>query len=219
MKLLTELSTDTEILTEEKDGKKNFYIEGIFMQSMIKNRNGRIYPKNVMERAVNKYMAEKVQNKTAYGELNHPQSPTINLDRVSHLIESLTWDRDNVIGKAKILETPMGEIAKKIMEGGGKLGVSSRGLGSLKEMDGASYVQEDFHLATAADIVSDPSAHDAWVTGVMEDFEWWYNAYDDVYVKKVVEKTHNTVKTITQEARNEFTLKAFKAYLNEISRK
>ena len=188
MKLITELHDALNYLTEEKDGKKNCYIEGIFMQSEIKNRNGRLYPRSVMENAVNNYLTEKVANKNAFGELGHPSGPQINLDRVSHIIESLRFSGNDVIGKARVLDTPMGTIAQKIMEGGGKIGVSSRGLGSLKSnKEGIHEVQNDFRLATAADIVADPSAPSAFVKGIMENKEWFYDVANAVWIERTVE--------------------------------
>jgi hypothetical protein len=175
MKLLVEKIETVQSLLTEKEGKKSMYLEGVFMQSEVKNRNGRVYPKGIMEGAVSKYIAEKIQNGTAYGELSHPSGPNINPDRVSHIIEELRWDGNNVMGKAKV-GGPMGESVLKLMELGGKIGVSSRGLGSLKQnKSGIMEVQNDFRIATAADIVLDPSAPDAYVKGIMEDTEWFYN--------------------------------------------
>jgi hypothetical protein len=177
MKLICEVLDEVKLITEEKeDGKKDFFIEGIFMQADLKNRNGRIYPMPVMEKEVNRYVKEYVDTKRAFGELGHPEGPQINLDRVSHMITELKRDGSNIIGRAKILETPMGNIARNIMQGGGAVGVSSRGLGSLKEKNGIMEVQDDFTLATAADIVADPSAPGAFVSGIMEGVEWvWDN--------------------------------------------
>ena len=172
MRLITENIEDIQILTEEKDGKKNLYIEGVFLQSEIKNRNGRIYPFDVLNKEVERYSEEYVKAGRALGELGHPDGPTVNLDRVSHKITSLKAEGNNFIGKARILDTPMGTIAKNLLGEGVKLGVSSRGMGSLKEENGVKYVGEDFMLATAADIVADPSAPDAFVNGIMEGKEW-----------------------------------------------
>lgn len=176
MKIITEDLRNEFVVEEvldEATGKKDLYISGIFMQQETKNRNGRVYPAAVMEKAVNKYIAEYVNTKRALGELNHPPSIQVNPERVSHLITELKRDGNNWIGKAKILDTPMGQIVKGIIKGGGSLGVSSRGVGSLKESNGVKIVQDDFSLATI-DIVSDPSAHDAWVGGIYEslDYEW-----------------------------------------------
>ena len=177
MKLICEVLEEVQLITEEKeDGKKDFYIEGVFMQADLKNRNGRVYPLPVMEKEVNRYVKEYVDTKRAFGELGHPEGPQINLDRISHMITELKRDGSNIVGRAKILETPMGNIANNIIQGGGALGVSSRGMGSLKEKNGIMEVQDDFTLATAADIVADPSAPGAFVNGIMEGVEWvWDN--------------------------------------------
>ena len=178
MKLITEVYEDIKVLTEESEsGSKNYFIEGIFMQGAIKNRNGRMYPTETLNKEVRRYNEEYVQKKRAFGELGHPQGPTINLDRVSHMIESLKRDGDNFVGRAKILETPMGNIVKNLMNEGASLGVSSRGMGSLKPTkEGVQEVQDDFYLSTAADIVADPSAPDAFVNGIMEGVDWvWDN--------------------------------------------
>ena len=177
VKLISEEMQDVEYITEEKeDGKKNYKIKGIFMQADIKNRNGRVYPMDTLEKEVERYTKNFVIQHRAYGELGHPDGPTVNLERVSHMITSLKKDGKNFIGEAKILSTPMGEIVKNLMKDGGKLGVSSRGLGSLEQKNGANYVKNDFHLATAADIVADPSAPNAFVEGIMEGKEWiWDN--------------------------------------------
>lgn len=177
MKLICEVLEEVQLVTEEKeDGKKDFYIEGVFMQADLKNRNGRMYPMPVMEKEVNRYVKEYVNTKRAFGELGHPEGPQINLDRISHMITDLRKEGSNIVGRAKILETPMGNIARNIIQGGGSLGVSSRGMGSLKDRNGIMEVQDDFTLATAADIVADPSAPGAFVNGIMEGVEWvWDN--------------------------------------------
>ena len=167
-----QISDEVQLITEEKNGKKEQYIEGVFLQAGIKNRNGRIYPIETMKKEVNRYIKEFVNKKRAYGELGHPEGPTINLERVSHLITDLKEDGKNFIGKAKILSTPMGNIVKGLLNDGAKLGVSSRGMGSVEQRGNAQYVQDDFMLATAADIVADPSAPDAFVEGIMEGVEW-----------------------------------------------
>ena len=172
MKLITEQIEPVEILVEEKDGKKDTYIKGVFLQTEITNRNGRMYKFGTMNREVQKYNEEFIKRGRALGELGHPDGPTINLDRVSHKIVELQPEGHNFIGKAKLLETPMGKIAKSLLEGGVQLGVSSRGLGSLKKENGSSVVADDFVLSTAADIVADPSAPDAFVEGIMEGREW-----------------------------------------------
>lgn len=177
MKLITEVLDELQYVTEAKeDGTKNLYIEGIFLQSSIKNRNGRMYPEQVMDREVSRYMKEAVESKTAMGELGHPNGPQINLDRVSHRIVSLRKEGTDYVGKALITNTPMGNIARGLMESGARLGVSSRGMGTLKmNKEGVNEVQDDFRLATAADIVADPSAPNAWVDGIMEGVEWVYD--------------------------------------------
>ena len=172
MKLITEQIEPVEVLTEDKDGKKNTFIKGVFLQTEITNRNGRMYKYETMAREVNKYNEEFVRRGRALGELGHPEGPTINLDRVSHKIVELMPEGKNFIGKAKLLETPMGKIAKNLLEEGVQLGVSSRGLGSLKKEGSLSVVADDFILSTAADIVADPSAPDAFVEGIMEGKEW-----------------------------------------------
>ena len=176
MRLIAEEIVQVEFLSEEKNGKKSHFIEGVFLQSEIKNKNGRVYPQGVLAREVAKYDEHHIQKGRALGELGHPEGPSINLDRVSHKIESLKEDGNNFVGRAKILETPMGNIAKNLLDEGVRLGVSSRGMGSLKEKDGVNVVADDFMLATAADIVADPSAPDAFVDGIMEGKEWvWDN--------------------------------------------
>ena len=176
MKLITEQIEEVKFLTEENKGKKNHYIQGVFLQGEIKNRNGRVYPIDILEREVGRYTTENISKNRALGELGHPEGPTVNLDRASHKIESLVREGNNYIGKAKLLDTPMGQIAKSLLDEGVSLGVSSRGVGSLREMGGANYVRDDYQLATAADIVADPSAPDAFVEGIMEGKEWvWDN--------------------------------------------
>jgi len=177
VKLFSEQVEEVEYITEANDsGGKNYKIRGIFLQADIKNRNGRIYPMEVLEKEVGKYNKNFIGEKRAYGELGHPDGPTVNLERVSHLTTSLERDGKNFIGEAKIMKTPMGEIVKSLMDEGCKLGVSSRGMGSLVSKGGANYVKDDFYLATAADIVADPSAPNAFVEGVMEGKEWvWQN--------------------------------------------
>ena len=178
LKLISEhIEQDTDYLIEqdEKTGNKNYKIKGIFMQADIKNRNGRIYPMEVLQKEVKRYNKEYINQKRAFGELGHPDGPTVNLERASHMITDLYPDGKNFIGEAKILSTPMGEIVKSLMDDGAKLGVSSRGMGSLDQKNGANYVRNDFYLATAADIVADPSAPNAFVEGIMEGKEWVWN--------------------------------------------
>ena len=176
VKLISEEIQDVEYITEQKEnGKKNYKIRGIFMQADIKNRNGRIYPQQVLEKEVRRYNKDQINNNRAYGELGHPEGPTINLERASHMITKLYPDGKNFIGEAKVLSTPMGKIVENLLDDGAKLGVSSRGMGSLNQKNGANYVRDDFYLATAADIVADPSAPNAFVQGIMEGKEWVWN--------------------------------------------
>jgi hypothetical protein len=218
MKLITEyVENNLNYLTEEKDGKKSYLIEGIFMQADQKNRNGRIYPKAVMEQAVNKYVAEQVSKGRAVGELNHPDGPTINLDKVSHRIVELRWDGNNVIGKAQILNTPMGKIVEGLMDGGVQLGVSSRGMGSLVTKGGVNYVGNDFQLSTV-DIVQDPSAPEAFVNGIMEGKEWiWDNG---ILKEQEIEKIETEIKEY-KSLRDpvklaEAQMKVFKDFLSKL---
>ena len=174
MKLITEMYDDFEILTEGKS--KDMKIKGVFMQAETKNRNGRVYPLDVLQKEVARYNKELVESKRAFGELGHPEGPTVNLDRVSHMIEELVPEGKNIIGKAKILDTPNGKIVKELLNAGAKLGVSSRGMGTLEKRGQTNYVKDDFYLATAGDIVADPSAPKAFVEGIMEGKEWiWDN--------------------------------------------
>ena len=176
VKLFSEAVEEVEYITEAKEnGGKNYKIKGIFLQADIKNRNGRVYPMEVLEKEVGRYNKKFINEKRAYGELGHPDGPTVNLERVSHMVTELYPDGKNFIGEAKIMETPMGKIVKSLMDEGGKLGVSSRGMGSLDQKNGANYVRDDFYLATAADIVADPSAPNAFVEGIMEGKEWVWN--------------------------------------------
>ena len=183
MKLITEVVEEVQIITEaSENGDKSYMIEGICMQGNQKNRNGRVYPIDILQREVKRYTDEYINKNRAYGELGHPQGPTINLDRVSHMIKELYQDGDNFKGKAKIMDTPMGKIVKNLMDEGATLGVSTRGMGSLKQVGGANQVQDDFMLATAGDIVADPSAPDAFVEGIMEGKEW---VWDNGLIKEV----------------------------------
>ena len=177
VKLITEQIQDVEILREEdeKSGKKNYKLKGIFLQGDIKNRNGRIYPVEVLEKEVARYNKDFINENRGYGELGHPEGPTVNLERVSHMVTSLKRDGKNFVGEAKVMSTPMGNIVSNIMVDGGKLAVSSRGMGSLEQKNGTNYVKNDFYLATAADIVADPSAPQAFVQGIMEGKEWIWN--------------------------------------------
>ena len=214
MKLITESIEDIQILEEEANGKKLLYIEGVFLQADLKNRNGRVYPYSVLEREVGRYNEQYVAAGRALGELGHPDGPTVNLDRVSHKIVSLKAEGTNFIGKAQILNTPMGNIAKSLLESGVKLGVSSRGMGSIEEKNGANYVRDDFMLATAADIVADPSAPDAFVNGIMEGKEWvWENGI----IKEVnIAKYQRYISESTRKNIEERSLKAFNHFLQNL---
>jgi hypothetical protein len=214
MKLITENIEDIQILTEEKDGKKNLYIEGVFLQSEIKNRNGRIYPFRVLEKEVARYNEEYVKTGRALGELGHPDGPTVNLDRVSHRITSLKSEGNNFIGKAQILATPMGSIAKSLLEEGVKLGVSSRGMGSIDRQESASYVMDDFMLATAADIVADPSAPDAFVNGIMEGKEWVWN--NGILKEKTITKYQGYINESSKKELEGRTLQVFEHFLSNL---
>jgi hypothetical protein len=214
MKLITENIEEINVLVEEANGKKHLYIEGIFLQSEIKNRNGRVYPFDVLNREVQRYSEQYVKSGRALGELGHPDGPTVNLDRVSHRIVDLRSEGTNFYGKARILETPMGNIAKSLLEEGVKLGVSSRGMGSLEERNGANYVRDDFMLATAADIVADPSAPDAFVNGIMEGKEWvWDNG---ILREQQVAKYHRYISESTRRNIEERKLKAFEHFLSNL---
>ena len=176
MKLITEEIQDAQYIVEESNGKKNYAIKGIFMQADVKNRNGRVYPSEVLQREVVRYNREFINKNRAFGELGHPEGPTVNLERVRHMVKALYPDGKNFLGEAKVLDTPYGKIVKNLIDEGAKLGVSSRGMGTLYQKNGANYVKDDFYLATAADIVADPSAPDAFVEGIMEGKEWvWDN--------------------------------------------
>jgi len=194
MKLIKEVVEDVNYLVEEKDGKKTLYIEGPFLVAEAVNRNGRKYLRETMQKEVSRYTDEYINKNRAFGELGHPDTPSINLDRVSHLNVSLREDGNVWIGKAKILDTPMGNIARNLIEGGGQLGVSSRGMGSLKSVNGINIVQDDFHLATAADIVADPSAPGAFVQGIMEGKEWML--VDGIWTEVQLEKAKKLSKRL-----------------------
>jgi hypothetical protein len=218
MKLITEVNEQVRYITEEKEGKKTLYIEGVFLQSNIKNRNGRMYPGDIMGKEINRYMKEAVENNRAFGELGHQDGPSINLDRVSHIITELRQDGDNWIGKAKLTETPMGNIARGLIESGGQLGVSSRGLGTLKEnRDGVQVVQDDFHLATAADIVADPSAPDAFVRGIMENKEWL--VVNGVWTEQHCDMSKKYIKKASKKQLEEAKIQVFERFLRHLSSK
>ena len=214
MKLISEQIEEVKVLTEEKNGKKHLYIEGIFLQGNMANRNKRYYDVDILDREVAKYNTTFVENNRALGELGHPEGPTINLDRVSHKIISLVREGTNFIGKAKILSTPMGVIAQNLIDEGVRLGVSSRGMGSLVEKNGINYVGEDFMLATAADIVADPSAPEAFVDGIMEGKEW---IWDNGRIKEVtVQKIKRYLDESTRHNLEERQLNAFETYLKSL---
>ena len=216
MKLIKEVFEQNTVIVEEKLGKgKEYFIEGIFLQSELRNRNGRMYPESVMDREVQRYVENYVDKMRAYGELGHPDTPSINLDRVSHLITSLRKEGTNYIGKAKILDTPMGKIAKGLLDGGANLGVSSRALGSLKlNKEGVQVVQDDFMLSTAADIVADPSAPDAFVRGIMESCEWVF--VDGRFEQRQIEQTKKIIQNTSAKKLSEASIQAFQNFLNSI---
>jgi len=217
MKLITENIETVNVLVEETEGKKHLYIEGVFLQSEIKNRNGRVYPFDVLNREVERYNEEYISKGRALGELGHPDGPTVNLDRVSHRIMELRAEDNNFYGKARILDTPMGQIAKSLLDEGIQLGVSSRGMGSLEERNGANYVRDDFMLATAADIVADPSAPDAFVNGIMEGKEWvWDNGL--LKEKEVAKYQQHISNAANRQQLEERTLEAFSALLGRFSK-
>jgi hypothetical protein len=215
MKLISEyVENDLQCIVEKKeDGGKRYVIEGVFAQADQKNRNGRIYPKAIMERAVGKYVTDQVSKKRAVGELNHPEGPTVNLDKVSHLITDLKFEGNDVVGKAQILDTPMGQIVKGLLEGGVQLGVSTRGMGSLEQRNGAMYVKDDFILSTV-DIVQDPSAPDAFVNGIMEGVDWVWN--NGILEPQVIEKMETEIKTAPKAFRPEVQIREFKNFLSLI---
>lgn len=214
MKLITENIEDINVLVEETAGKKHLYIEGVFLQSEVKNRNGRVYPFNILNREVQRYTEQYVKTGRAIGELGHPDGPSVNLDRVSHRIVELRSQGSDFYGKARILETPMGNIAKSLLEEGVKLGVSSRGMGSLEERNGTNYVRDDFMLATAADIVADPSAPDAFVDGIMEGKEWiWENG---ILREHQIAKYHRYISESNRKNLEERKLKAFGHFLSNL---
>ena len=213
MKLFMEEATNVEFLTEaKKDGGKSYFIEGIFMQSDTRNRNGRIYPKEILQKEAKRYNTEFIQKKRAFGELGHPDGPTVNLERVSHMIEELQEVEQNFMGRAKILDTPYGKIVKNLIDEGARLGVSSRGMGSLKPVkDGIQEVQRDFYLATAADIVADPSAPDAFVAGIMEGKEW---IWDNGLLKETkIQEYKNQIEKSSRKDREQTLTRVFEDFI------
>jgi hypothetical protein len=216
MKLIRETLESTQFIVENKLGKgKDYFIEGVFLQSELQNRNNRMYPEHVMDKEVGRYMESLVKQNRAYGELGHPDTPSINLDRVSHLIVDLRKEGTNYIGKAKILETPMGNIARGLLDGGANLGVSSRALGSLQmNKEGIQVVQDDFMLSTAADIVADPSAPDAFVRGIMESVEWVF--VDGKFEQRQIEETQKMIRRTPSKKLNEASIAAFQNFLQNL---
>ena len=217
MKLISEYNDyaiSPVIIEQNEKGGKEYYIEGVFMQSEIKNRNGRVYPKDIMEKEVGRYRKEFIEKDRAFGELGHPEGPTINLDRVSHLITSLEEDGDNYVGRAKILSTPNGQIVRSLISDGAKLGVSSRGLGSLESKGDAQYVKGDFQLATAADIVADPSAPEAFVEGIYEGVEW---VMENGILKAVeLEAMQKQIRTVQASKIEETKLNLWKRFVESL---
>ena len=214
MKLISEyINSPLEILIEKANGKKSMHIEGVFMQAETKNRNGRVYEKRILESAVKKYVKEQVSQGRAVGELNHPEGPTVNLDKVSHKITNLDFQGNNVIGKASILKTPMGQIVEGLLEGGVKLGVSSRGMGTLENRKGGMYVRDDFMLASI-DIVQDPSAPSAFVNGVMEGVDWVWN--NGILEAQEIEKIETEIKRGSTIGLPDVEMKAFKNFLSKL---
>jgi len=214
MKLISEEVQNAEYLVEENNGKKEYKIRGVFLQSEIKNRNGRVYPTEVLVREVNRYTKEFINKNRAFGELGHPDGPTVNLERVCHMVKSLKQDGKDFIGEAKIMDTPYGKIVKGLIDEGAQLGVSSRGMGSLINRNGVNYVKDDFYLATAADIVADPSAPDAFVEGIMESKEWiWENG---VLKEKDIESWKNHIRAARQRSLEEAKLKVFESFLKKL---
>ena len=217
MKLISEFNdygVQPVIVEQNEKGEKDYFIEGIFMQSEIKNRNGRIYPKEVIQKEVKRYNKELVEKKRAFGELGHPEGPTINLDKVSHMIEKLEEDGNNFVGRAKILSTPNGQIVKNLIDDGAKLGVSSRGLGSLESKGNAQYVKDDFQLATAGDIVADPSAPEAFVEGIMEGVEWVYES--GILKAKDIDEMQKEMKTARLNKLEETKLNLWKRFVENL---
>ena len=217
MKLISEFNdyaVEPVIVESNESGKKDYFIEGIFMQSEIKNRNGRIYPKEVIQKEVKRYNKEFVEQDRAFGELGHPEGPTINLDKVSHMITKLEEDGNNFVGRAKILSTPNGQIVKNLIDDGAKLGVSSRGLGSLESKGNAQYVKDDFQLATAGDIVADPSAPEAFVEGIMEGVEWVYES--GILKAKDLDQMQKDLKTARLNKLEETKLNLWKSFVEKL---
>jgi len=218
MKLFREINEEVQILTEDSDkGERKYFIEGVFLQGNLQNRNGRIYPMEILDKEAQRYNKNFIEQKRAFGELGHPEGPTINLERVSHMITALKKEGDNYIGKAKVMDTPYGKIVKNLIDEGAKLGVSSRGIGSLEEKKGVNYVKDDFQLATAADIVADPSAPDAFVNGILEGKEWVYQAgllvtKNTLAAEEMVEEAQKEVRSIRSVDPRRIEEKAVRAF-------
>ena len=214
MKLISEEVSNAEYLVEETNGKKDYKIRGIFLQSNMKNRNGRVYPKDILENEVTRYNKEFINKKRAFGELGHPDGPTVNLERVSHMITSLKPEGRNFIGEAKVMDTPYGKIVKNLIDEGAQLGVSSRGMGSMKQVNGKNVINNDFYLATAADIVADPSAPDAFVEGIMEGKEW---VWDNGVLKSMeIEKYKQVIESTQRRELAEVKARVFKDFLSKV---
>jgi len=218
MKLIKEINESVDYLIEKKeDGGKNYYVEGVIMQGDIKNRNGRMYPSKVLVKEMNRYNENYVSKKRAYGELGHPEGPTINLDRVSHMFTDLRQEGSNIVGKAKVMDTPMGKIVKNLIDEGAQLGISSRGMGSVKENKGIMEVQDDFMLATAGDIVADPSAPDAFVKGIMEGVEWIYDVAEQTWkAQNTFDQIEDEVKKMSKQEMEEQALVMFNKFIKSL---
>jgi hypothetical protein len=218
MKLITEQITDIQYLVEadKKTGQKNHFITGVFMQAEKVNRNGRVYPMPILAKEADRYNRDYVEKNRAFGELGHPENPQINLDRVSHMIVSLRPEGTNFIGKAKVLDTPNGRIVRSLLEGGASLGVSTRGVGSLKEVNGFQQVQDDYKLATAADVVADPSAPDAFVQGIMENYDWWLDNATGEWHKRKIEAIHEHFKKASTKEIEETALTIFENFIKQL---
>lgn len=216
MKLIKEHTEEVKLIVEANDSGngKNYFIEGVFLQSNLKNRNGRMYPREILQKEVDRYNKEYTAKNRAFGELGHPDSPTINLDRVSHMIKSLKLEGNNFVGRAKIMDTPYGKIVKSLIDEGAQLGVSSRGMGSIIQKNGMNLVQDDFMLATAADIVADPSAPDAFVEGIMEGREWIYNASTKSWM--IAEQIKSDIQRMTAKQVAENQARMFDTFLNSL---
>jgi len=214
MKLITEITEDLEYITEESQGKKALYIQGPFMMAEVKNRNGRIYPASVLFKEMKRYNENYVAKNRAFGELGHPEGPNINLERVSHMITELKQDGNNVWGKAKIIDTPYGQIVQNLISNGAQLGVSSSGMGTLEEKNGTKVVKDDFYLATAADIVADPSAPEAFVQGIMAGKEWIWDS--GVLKEKALNEIKRNIKSSSSKKLTETKLKAFNKFLSNL---